>query len=120
VTYARAIAASCVPLQLWWSLHDRIVLDQRQQTGALYKQIMAVNPDAPVEAFIGYWNHSAEMQARTRLPAALANFDLLPSLNPLWTAGLRYVQPPYFERGCVKPTPPWTAKASALSHADAG
>jgi pimeloyl-ACP methyl ester carboxylesterase len=120
VTYARAIAASCVPLQLWWSLHDRIVLDQRQQTGALYKQIMALNADAPVEAYIGYWNHSAEMQARTRLPAALANFDLLPSLNPLWTAGLRYVQPPYFERGCVKPTPAWTAKASTLSHADAG
>ena len=28
ITYARAIAGSCVPLQLWWSVSDQIVVDQ--------------------------------------------------------------------------------------------
>jgi poly(3-hydroxybutyrate) depolymerase len=28
LTYERAIAASCVPLQMWWSVADRVVIDQ--------------------------------------------------------------------------------------------
>ena len=63
VTYARSIAASCVPLQLWWSTADRIVVDQAQQSGALFERIRQLNPKAPVQAFVGYWAHSAEMQA---------------------------------------------------------
>jgi dipeptidyl aminopeptidase/acylaminoacyl peptidase len=81
-TYARAIAASCVPLQLWWSTKDRIVADQRHQSEALYLRIRALNPRAPVSAFVGTWRHSAEM--RTRLPAALAAFGLLAALDPAW------------------------------------
>jgi len=81
-TYARTIAASCVPLQLWWSTKDRIVADQRQQSDALYRRLRKLNARAPVSAFVGTWRHSAEM--RDRLPAALASFGLLPELNPLW------------------------------------
>jgi pimeloyl-ACP methyl ester carboxylesterase len=77
LTYVRSIAASCVPLQLWWSVSDRIVTDQAQQSGALFRRIRALNPHAPVQAYVGYWVHSHEMRARTRLPLALADFGLL-------------------------------------------
>ncbi len=82
VTYARSIAASCVPLQLWWSLSDRIVANQHQQSGALFETIKRLNPKAPVQAYVGYWAHSHEMQAKTRLPLALAAFGLLLQDHP--------------------------------------
>jgi pimeloyl-ACP methyl ester carboxylesterase len=91
-TYARQIASSCVPLQLWWSVADRIVLDQHRQSGRLFQQLRRLNPRAPIEAHIGYWNHSAEMHAKTRLPLALANFGLIPE-TPV-TIGLRHIPPP--------------------------
>jgi pimeloyl-ACP methyl ester carboxylesterase len=78
ITYARAIAASCVPLQLWWSRKDGIVVDQASQTGRLLKEIVRLNPDAPVTGFVGYWRHSEEMRATARLPVALEAFGLLP------------------------------------------
>ncbi len=81
-TYARRIAASCVPLQLWWSVKDRVVRDQQHQSAALYRRIRTLNPHAPVQAFVGYWAHSAEMRASSRLPVALALFGLLPSVAP--------------------------------------
>lgn len=93
LTYAASIARSCVPLQLWWSMKDKIVLDQSQQTGALYSRLDQLNPDAPVTAFIGTWRHSAEMRATTRLPAALAAFGLLPPVAHPKT-GLHEIVPP--------------------------
>jgi poly(3-hydroxybutyrate) depolymerase len=79
--FARAIAGSCVPLQIWWSVRDRIVLDQNGQSGRLFQRIKQLNPNAPVTGFIGYWAHSAEMRASTRLPQALARFSLIPSVR---------------------------------------
>jgi hypothetical protein len=70
ITYARRIAASCVPLQIWWSVGDRIVLDQRRQSERLFRELRRLNPLAPVSGFAGYWLHSHEMQAGTRLPRA--------------------------------------------------
>jgi pimeloyl-ACP methyl ester carboxylesterase len=99
-TYARALAASCVPLELWWSVNDQVVLDQREQTGALYKRIMSLNRHAPVEEFVGYWRHSAEMQAHARLPAALAAFGLIPPVKPLSNVGVHVEAPVSFTRGC--------------------
>jgi pimeloyl-ACP methyl ester carboxylesterase len=78
MTFARQLASSCVPLQLWWSVSDRIVLDQNRQSGRLFRKLRQLNANAPIEAYVGYWTHSAEMQAGTRLPLALANFGLLP------------------------------------------
>jgi pimeloyl-ACP methyl ester carboxylesterase len=78
ITYAGAIARSCVPLQLWWSKEDKIVLDQLHQSAKLFAAIQKRNPDAPVSAYIGWWQHSAEMHAQTRLPLALTTFGLLP------------------------------------------
>ena len=37
-------------------------------------------------AFAGYWVHSYEMQSTTRLPLALATFELIPP-DPLVHAG---------------------------------
>jgi pimeloyl-ACP methyl ester carboxylesterase len=78
LTHARAIAASCVPLQLWWSVADQIVVDQQSQSGKLFWELRRLAPHANVEAFVGFWIHSAEMRARTGLPLALSRFGLLP------------------------------------------
>jgi pimeloyl-ACP methyl ester carboxylesterase len=78
LAWARQIAFSGVPLQIWWSTNDRIVVDQRQESGLLYRDIKLLNPAAPVMEYVGTWAHTAEMRAGGRLPFALAQFGLLP------------------------------------------
>ena len=78
ITYVRAIAFSRVPLQVWWSPRDQIVIDQQRQAGRLVRAIRALNPRAALVGFTGGWRHSAEMRAKTRLPLALEVFGLLP------------------------------------------
>jgi pimeloyl-ACP methyl ester carboxylesterase len=85
ITYARSVAFSCVPLQLWWSVKDRIVLDPARQSAAFYDAVVRLNPSAAIEGFQGYWNHSAEMHAKARLPAVLAGFGLLPPVRSATT-----------------------------------
>jgi hypothetical protein len=75
--FARRIAFSGVPLQLWWSVRDRIVSEGWTQSGALYRAIKRLNPKAPVVEFVGRWRHTADMRAANRLPVALARFGLL-------------------------------------------
>jgi dipeptidyl aminopeptidase/acylaminoacyl peptidase len=99
ITYARRLAASCMPIQLWWSTSDRIVLTPNRQSGRLYHELRRLNPLAPVQAFIGYWSHSAEMRATSRLPLALVGFDLLPVPAPK-TSGLHWTPPP--EETCAR------------------
>jgi pimeloyl-ACP methyl ester carboxylesterase len=93
MTYVRGIAASCVPLQLWWSTKDRIVSHQQEQSGALFDAISKLRPDAPVTAFVGTWRHSREMHAETRLPVALAALGLLPRWTDLRTPEIRVYHP---------------------------
>ena len=76
--YVRQIAFSGVPLQLFWSRDDRIISDQVDETGALFDEIRALNPKAPVADFHGDWQHTAEMRPMRRLPRALARLGLLP------------------------------------------
>jgi poly(3-hydroxybutyrate) depolymerase len=76
--YARQIAFSGVPLQLFWSSRDRVIADQVQETKALADAIRVANPEARVEVFHGDWRHTAEMRPMRRLPRALARLDLLP------------------------------------------
>src|SRR5205085_5709406 len=66
ITYVRRIATSRVPLQLWWSTKDAIVLDQARQSKRLFDDIRRLNPNAPVAAYQGFWRHSAEMRAKTK------------------------------------------------------
>jgi pimeloyl-ACP methyl ester carboxylesterase len=83
IDFARRIAFSGVPLQIWWSTTDRIIRDQRREAARLYETIKALDPRAPVEALVGQWRHTREMTAVTRLPRALEHFGLLPPRRPL-------------------------------------
>lgn len=78
IDWARQIAFSGVPLQVWWSKDDRIVVDQQQESGALVDAVRRLNPRAPVRELVGTWRHSAEFRYDRRLPVALALFGLMP------------------------------------------
>lgn len=78
LTYTRKIARSCVPLQMWWSVADKVVVDPQQQSGKLFWELRKLNSRAPVQGFVGYWIHTSVMRARSKLPRALATFGLLP------------------------------------------
>jgi poly(3-hydroxybutyrate) depolymerase len=75
---ARRIAFSGVPLQIWWSTRDRVVTDQRDESGLLYRTIKRLNPSAPVREYVGTWAHTSEMKSSGYLPYALSRFGLLP------------------------------------------
>ncbi len=83
VTYARRIAFSGVPLHMWWSLRDRIVVDQNGESGRLYRLITRFNPHARVTRYVGTWAHSREMHPLTRLPLVLVRFGLIQLDEPL-------------------------------------
>lgn len=83
IDWARQIARSHVPLQIWWSQKDRVVRGQAHQSGALYRAIKRMNPAAPVVQVVGDWSHSAEFKAARRLPIALARLGLMPPFSPL-------------------------------------
>jgi pimeloyl-ACP methyl ester carboxylesterase len=76
--YIEQIASSNVPLQLFWSPRDRVIVDQRLETRALAIGVRRDDPDARLWDFSGDWEHTAEMHADRRLPRALARFGLLP------------------------------------------
>jgi dienelactone hydrolase len=76
--WAHKIAFSGVPLQIWWSTRDRIVTDERDQSGLLYRVVKRLNPRAPVTEFVGDWAHTTEMKAHGYLPYALSRFGLIP------------------------------------------
>jgi pimeloyl-ACP methyl ester carboxylesterase len=74
--FARSIARSGVPLEIWWSFADGVVVDQRQQSGLLYRTIERLNPVAPVVERVGAWRHCHEMRWDAKLPEALAFLGL--------------------------------------------
>lgn len=76
IAHARAIAFSRVPLQLYWSLADEVVLDQVHHTARLHRRLLELNPAAPITAVSGSWTHSGGMPRL--LPGALRRFGLLP------------------------------------------
>jgi pimeloyl-ACP methyl ester carboxylesterase len=77
--WARQIAASGVPLQIWWSVKDKIVRDQAEQSGLLYRRLRALHPRARLTEVVGTWSHSAEFRATRRLALALSAFGLFPT-----------------------------------------
>jgi len=78
ITYSRRLADSGVPLELWWSRKDRIVMDQRHQSVSLLRALLRLNPWAPVHGVAGSWRHSYDMREYALLMPALRRFDLLP------------------------------------------
>lgn len=78
ITYARRLADSGIPLELWWSRDDRVVMDQRHQSALLLRDLRRINPRAPVQGYAGLWRHSSDMVEYSMLMPALRRFDLLP------------------------------------------
>lgn len=81
IFFAKEIAAAGVPLQIWWSTADRVVVNQASESGLLYRAIKRVNPRAPVVEYVGAWQHTAEMWPSRKMPLALAELGLL-RFNP--------------------------------------
>jgi pimeloyl-ACP methyl ester carboxylesterase len=91
---ARSIAFSHVPLQIWWSVDDRIVTDQRHQSGTLFRTLQRLNECAPVAAYVGHWPHSKEMRAEELLPIALGSLGLLDADAKLLPKSVRHQPAP--------------------------
>ena len=51
--------------------------DQNAESGALYRAIRRINPEAPVTRYVGRWAHSREMHPLARLPLVLIRFGLI-------------------------------------------
>jgi poly(3-hydroxybutyrate) depolymerase len=78
LTYAREIASSGVPLQIWWTRTDRVVVESPLQSGLLVKRIRQFNPGAPLTEVVGAWRHTAVLRADSALPRMLGGLGLLP------------------------------------------
>jgi poly(3-hydroxybutyrate) depolymerase len=74
------IARSGVPLQVWWSDADEIVVDQGTQSGRFLEELQKLGPRARVENKTGSWHHTAESYARLQLPGAVSWLGLSPDL----------------------------------------
>ena len=83
ITYARQLATGGVPIDIWWSRRDKIIVNQSGESGRLYRAIMRINPKAPVEQFVGTWAHSHEMHPLARLPLALVDLKIVELDEPL-------------------------------------
>ena len=82
IHWVREIARSGVPLHIWWSRRDRIVVDQHDESGRLYRRLAALHPRARVTEYVGNWPHSREFHASARLPLALVELDLIRLSEP--------------------------------------
>jgi poly(3-hydroxybutyrate) depolymerase len=78
--WLRAIARSGVPLQLWWSDADEIVVDQGTQSGRFFERLLALEPRGRIEKRTGSWSHTATSYGRLQLPGAVAWLGLVPDV----------------------------------------
>jgi poly(3-hydroxybutyrate) depolymerase len=69
--WARQVADSGVPLQLWWSDADEIVVDQQTQSGKFFRDLQRLGPSGRLERVTGSWSHTGESYARLQLPGAV-------------------------------------------------
>lgn len=97
LAFARTIALSGVPLQIWWSTADKIVTDQQHQSGTLFRMLRQLNPHAPISAYTGRWPHSKEMKASQLLPIALKELGLLPQNVKKLPKSVRYQAAPILD-----------------------
>ncbi len=79
LTYAKVLAGLRIPVQIWWSTKDRIVVDSDSaQSGRLLRTIHRLDPESPVVGIRGTWVHTAVLRASRELPSALAGIGLMP------------------------------------------
>jgi poly(3-hydroxybutyrate) depolymerase len=65
------IAQSGVPLQVWWSDADEIVVDQSTQSGRFFAELRARGPRGRLERVTGSWSHTAQSYSQLQLPGAV-------------------------------------------------
>jgi poly(3-hydroxybutyrate) depolymerase len=70
--WVEQVARSGVPLQVWWSDADEIVVDQRTQSARFFTELQRHEPQGRVEKVTGSWSHTAESYTRTQLPGAVS------------------------------------------------
>ena len=70
--WIREIADSGVPLQIWWSDADEIVVNQHTQSGRFFKELQELEPRGRLEKVTGSWGHTAKSYAQLQLPGAVA------------------------------------------------
>ena len=104
IEHAWRLAHSGVPIELWWSRSDRIVVDQHRHSERLLRKMIELNPYASVEGFVGSWSHSAEV--RNLLVHALIHFNLLPSRYARPLGGIRRLAPPSWPSRPLPARPP--------------
>jgi len=78
--WIREVASSGVPLQIWWSDADEIVVNQHTQSGRFFKELKELNPRGRVEKVTGSWSHTAKSYAQLQLPGAVAWLGLIPDV----------------------------------------
>lgn len=74
--WVQQVAASRVPLAIWWSSADQIVIDQRHQSEAFFDEVRKRRKRGRLEKHTGTWLHS-EQFADVQLPGALRWLGLL-------------------------------------------
>jgi poly(3-hydroxybutyrate) depolymerase len=74
--WIREVADSGVPLQIWWSDADEIVVDQSTQSARFFRELQALGPRGRLEKRTGSWSHTAETFRRLQLPGAVAWLEL--------------------------------------------
>ena len=53
ITFARTIAFSGVPVQLWWNPSEQVIINQQTtQSGRLWRLVRRLNSDAPIDAVV--------------------------------------------------------------------
>jgi poly(3-hydroxybutyrate) depolymerase len=77
LNWIQEVAGSGVPLQMWWSDADEIVIDQRTQSGRFFEELQALRPRGRLEKKTGSWSHTAETFTRLQLPGAVAWLGLV-------------------------------------------
>jgi pimeloyl-ACP methyl ester carboxylesterase len=72
LAYARNLAYGGVPLLVYWSPKDRVVVKQgQQQAGRLCRRIRSLNPNAPLTEIVTGLPHGLAYSYKERLPQAL-------------------------------------------------
>ena len=80
IHWIEEIARSGVPLQVWWSDADEIVVDQGTQSARLFAELEKLHPRARLEKVTGSWHHTAEAYASLELPGAVRWLGLAPDV----------------------------------------
>lgn len=78
--WIREIAASGVPLQVWWSDADEIVVNQHTQSGRFFRELRELEPRGRVAKVTGSWSHTAKSYAQLQLPGAVVWLGLIPDV----------------------------------------